>query len=136
MTFHSRNSKDPLSVLPLEILISIFQELSSGDRISCLGACRAWRDWMLKAPMVWINVEVSRSQANVIFNLLPRVGRHIENLELNWDANRFMTPIARGVFKNLKSLHVLGVKAPRGSYLEHDLCLKAFRKVSDTLTDL
>ena len=99
---------DLLNALPLELLISIFAQLPWSDRLSCLSASRAWRNWMLKVPQVWWYVEVTRSHANAIYNLLPKIGRHIEILVLNFNPNRFMTPMARGVFKNLKTLKILG----------------------------
>ncbi|KAG2224945.1 hypothetical protein INT45_010894 [Circinella minor] len=127
---------DLLNSLPLELLISIFAQLPWSDRRSCLCASRAWRNWMLKVPQVWWYVEVTRAHANAIYNLLPKIGRHIEVLVLNFNPNRFMTPMARGVFKSLKTLKILANKPPGESHMEHDLCLNALRKVSTTLTDL
>ena len=99
---------DLLNTLPLELIISIFAQLPWSDRLSCLGASRAWRNWMLRVPQVWWYVEVTRGHADAIYSLLPKIGCHIEILALNFNPNRFMTPMARGVFSNLKSLKILG----------------------------
>ncbi|KAI9490560.1 hypothetical protein BDB00DRAFT_537369 [Zychaea mexicana] len=103
------NRLGPLSVLPVEILISIFALLSTSDRLKARAVCTAWNEWIMNTPLVWASTEVTRSNSKTICGVLPIVAGHIEKIVVLWDANSFLTPMAQGLFKNLKSFEMLGM---------------------------
>ena len=57
----AQQALEPIAVLPQELLVAIFTNLSVSERITAALVCKAWRDIVLETHELWTNVDFNKS---------------------------------------------------------------------------
>ena len=115
----SKRHVDMVSLLPLEVVDSIFEYLPEKTKvIACMDVSKEWRAKIFQSRTIWRMIlndfdHLDKRSASLVMRVIPHIAHHVKDLTIGpWNIEveeMYFDYMEKGYFRRLKSLILTGM---------------------------